>query len=210
MGFNPRPPFPGGDARSRASLSPPFSGFNPRPPFPGGDAWIADDSQLKIAEFQSTPPVSGRRCGAEKPEMLIYALGKFQSTPPVSGRRCIVNGGGRAAGRQVSIHAPRFREAMLVMCWYSLSTSMFQSTPPVSGRRCASTTLPWPTPSCFNPRPPFPGGDAAGRKRFLYASFCFNPRPPFPGGDALLIDLFEVLTDVSIHAPRFREAMREI
>jgi len=35
----------------------------------------------------------------------------------------------------------------------------------------------------------------------------FNPRPPFPGGDAAILKLFNIETGVSIHAPRFREAM---
>ncbi len=36
---------------------------------------------------------------------------------------------------------------------------------------------------------------------------CFNPRPPFPGGDAKLHLTFGLPRLVSIHAPRFREAM---
>ncbi len=36
----------------------------------------------------------------------------------------------------------------------------------------------------------------------------FNPRPPFPGGDAVAYIGAGVLApEVSIHAPRFREAM---
>jgi len=39
----------------------------------------------------------------------------------------------------------------------------------------------------------------------------FNPRPPFPGGDALPVVMDMPLQHmVSIHAPRFREAMLEI
>ena len=37
---------------------------------------------------------------------------------------------------------------------------------------------------------------------------CFNPRPPFPGGDAQIPENVFVDGDVSIHAPRFREAMQ--
>ncbi len=37
---------------------------------------------------------------------------KFQSTPPVSGRRCPSKGGLSPESIAVSIHAPRFREAM--------------------------------------------------------------------------------------------------
>ena len=39
-------------------------------------------------------------------------------------------------------------------------------------------------------------------------SACFNPRPPFPGGDALVRQRRPGDDVVSIHAPRFREAMR--
>ena len=37
--------------------------FNPRPPFPGGDAVLAAVGRRR-ARFQSAPPVSGRRCHA--------------------------------------------------------------------------------------------------------------------------------------------------
>ncbi len=39
---------------------------------------------------------------------------------------------------------------------------------------------------------------------------CFNPRPPFPGGDALYQESGATDFVVSIHAPRFREAMPEM
>ena len=83
----------------------------------------------------------------------------------------------------VSIHAPRFREAMPTKQRNQSGASVFQSTPPVSGRRCVAFYGPVPLGCCFNPRPPFPGGDAAA------------PALEAPTGV------------VSIHAPRFREAM---
>ena len=61
---------------------------------------------------------------------------KFQSTPPVSGRRCRSMSGRLGLVVAVSIHAPRFREAMPVHAGEHLPPLLFQSTPPVSGRRC--------------------------------------------------------------------------
>ena len=132
--FNPRPPFPGGDARFFSCSNSSTSSFNPRPPFPGGDAvehyrlvvvrkWVSihaprfreampmprqtplpvlivsihaprfreamppeDKALLRLNQFQSTPPVSGRRCIDGTSAGALKAL--FQSTPPVSGRRC--------------------------------------------------------------------------------------------------------------------------
>ena len=83
----------------------------------------------------------------------------------------------------VSIHAPRFREAMPAACNCSVLMVTFQSTPPVSGRRCAIDYVE------------------------NLASPCFNPRPPFPGGDAATVEFDAIDEIVSIHAPRFREAM---
>ena len=115
-----------------------------------------------IKLFQSTPPVSGRRCPAVphwRPQRH-----RFQSTPPVSGRRCArwfrsarraprfnprppFPGGDacrsirRADWCRVSIHAPRFREAMRLRWFSDGIPHMFQSTPPVSGRRCRQRVL---------------------------------------------------------------------
>ena len=108
----------------------------------------------------------------------------FQSTPPVSGRRC----------RRASVWTCSFCE--------------FQSTPPVSGRRCLAPAAIRIAKSSFNPRPPFPGGDADEGVEGRGQLQGFNPRPPFPGGDAPFCGHEDVEIDVSIHAPRFREAMR--
>jgi len=180
--------------------------------------------------FQSTPPVSGRRCVLSIPALVASSF-MFQSTPPVSGRRCEFSvakasgngsfnprppfpGGDADSGRAleqpagVSIHAPRFREAMQPrMCCRQHATNR------------------------FNPRPPFPGGDAEAKLDALYsklvsihaprfreamrcgmgrASVCqrFQSTPPVSGRrcDAFLGGSAIVFI-VSIHAPRFREAM---
>ena len=60
----------------------------------------------------------------------------------------------------------------------------------------------------FNPRPPFPGSDAIGKYYQGAMPDGFNPRPPFPGSDAGAPRLPEADGNVSIHAPRFRGAMR--
>ena len=107
----------------------------------------------------------------------------FQSTPPVAGRRCKTQSVARIRF-DVSIHAPRCREAMPKPMMMLITASMFQSTPPVAGRRCSTNLNSIIIPPCFNPRPPLPGGDAIS---ILYRS-----------GDR----------NVSIHAPRCREAMQ--
>jgi len=139
----------------------------------------------RMFKFQSTPPVSGRRCSGRLAGSAQYS--RFQSTPPVSGRRCP---------------------------WVLAKTDdslRFQSTPPVSGRRCPLLpTLITSEVNCFNPRPPFPGGDAAFWPRREHGHSRFNPRPPFPGGDACHCDGCCSWKEVSIHAPRFREAMPAI
>ncbi len=156
----------------------------------------------------------------------------------------------------VSIHAPRFQEAMRRRLRRRVCRRRFQSTPPVSRRRCARWLRTTRWHERFNPRPPFPGGDArsgthhhhaaamfqstppvsrrrcprskrlssmahqfqstppVSRRRCRCGQFvrflfiCFNPRPPFPGGDAIAGVNIMFVKSVSIHAPRFQEAMR--
>jgi len=85
----------------------------------------------------------------------------------------------------VSIHAPRFREAMLTIEDMSIVDKLFQSTPPVSGRRCnygevlrLRINVSIHAPRFREAMRWLPVGCAVGR------------------------------SIVSIHAPRFREAMR--
>lgn len=66
--------------------------FNPRSPFPGSDAFMVLLSFGRVVKFQSTLPVSEERCDIE---------------------RCVGVGNDK-----VSIHAPRFRGAMLISCNY--------------------------------------------------------------------------------------------
>ena len=91
-----------------------------------------------MQQFQSTPPVSGERCHLT--EKFYMEQMPFQSTPPVSGERCIWFGVSVRRSAKVSIHAPRFRGAMLSRILPKAPTQPFQSTPPVSGERCP--TLP--------------------------------------------------------------------
>ena len=113
-----------------------------------------------------------------------------------------------AATRRVSIHAPRFREAMISRmlrewCEGSFNPrppfpggdggpispecprTAFQSTPPVSGRRWQH-----PTPARSSTRvsihaPRFREAMARVLAAITGRALRFNPRPPFPGGDAL-------------------------
>ena len=180
--FNPRPPFPGGDAAESAIGFDKLCCFNPRPPFPGGDALALPARSISTWTFQSTPPVSGRRCMQFHGGFLWKDC--FNPRPPFPGGDAQVIPASVAIF-VVSIHAPRFREAMHDLLSLAADVQLFQSTPPVSGRRCLTTLQSAPAFQSFNPRPPFPGGDA----RVAVVSH----RPVI----------------VSIHAPRFREAMRK-
>ena len=160
----------------------PRRGFNPRPPFPGGDEVILIDRE-PVAKFQSTPPVSGRRC----------FLPAFERTLKL-----------------VSIHAPRFREAMVRCLVCAPGNRQFQSTPPVSGRRWVSARPCRTHQRCFNPRPPFPGGDGAGLCRVSAERQVSIHAPRFR--EAMVHQALRRTypLNVSIHAPRFREAMNLI
>ena len=158
-------------------------------------------------EFQSTPPVSGKRCpvagcpacrstrfnprlpfpGSDAPRAWVQYLQNklFQSTPPVSGKRCPRREGFSVKQRLVSIHASRFREAMPYRVIDPPRVGRFQSTPPVSGKRCAGAEIDVPDDSAVS----------------IHAS---RFREAMRGVTVPL-----AATDpVSIHASRFREAMR--
>ena len=131
--------------------------FNPRLPFPGGDA-------------------------------------RRQAAPADTSR--------------VSIHASRFREAMLCEPSRRPGRVLFQSTPPVSGRRCAITRPPTRRHTLFQSTPPVSGRRCAQSRTSRAGKRSFNPRLPFPGGDADDQITGLDVKPVSIHASRFREAMR--
>ena len=161
-----------------------------------------------VGLFQSTPPVAGEAMRA----MLIARteIAKaFQSTPPVAGRRCGDVGAGDGVPADVSIHAPRCREAMQMPTGIPIAFAAVSIHAPRcrEAMHCAAhQTIKHDTR--FNPRPPLPGGDAraatvcvptlssfqstppvAGRRCVgLWGNSDvdtgFNPRPPLPGGDA--------------------------
>ncbi len=132
--FNPRPPFPEGDAwQCRFFFQVRYS-FNPRPPFPEGDAssrvgfCVISQVSIHALRFQRA---------MRKFVFLCCILLKFQSTPSVSRGRCL--------GRW---HSSRY-------------VPLFQSTPSVSRGRCSRLPCSTPASIGFNPRPPFPEGDAS-------------------------------------------------
>ena len=206
--FNPRSPFPGSDAVTVTGAKTfTLIGFNPRSPFPGSDATPSANAPSPISRvsihaprFRGAMPRRRYRDDRFKPTVSIHAprfrgamrnvdcqVGfdlLFQSTLPVSGERCRHR---HFVGffNAVSIHAPRFRGAML-----------------------ARASSPAESLSCFNPRSPFPGSDASLLRCRSFQSACFNPRSPFPGSDATTQAVGLLDTIVSIHAPRFRGAMR--
>ena len=133
QGFNPRPPFPEGDAMGFSSSIGGFVSFNPRPPFPEGDAspWHPYCHHRRVSihalRFQRAMQLP-----ASRGDVALL----FQSTPSVSRGRCAI--------------APRMIP----------TESMFQSTPSVSRGRCHAPSSSPTTKYSFNPRPPFPEGDA--------------------------------------------------
>ena len=187
-----------------------YSGrFNPRPPFPEGDASVLSakpsstrvsihalrfqramqKSSIGLTElhlFQSTPSVSRGRCAdfldldAAALRVSIHALrfqramhrghpgdpcvAEFQSTPSVSRGRC-PHRLGCTRRRYVSIHALRFQRAMQALWTCSVSRKLFQSTPSVSRGRCHVQQRASRQAEGFNPRPPFPEGDALRRRQ---------------------------------------------
>jgi len=132
--FNPRPPFPGGDAGRGLVPATATACFNPRPPFPGGDAFHADGALANHLCFNPRPPFPGGdafSCAGKRQRMV-----RFNPRPPFPGGDARYR---RRLARRfpVSIHAPRFREAMLGKGAADAAAPLrFQSTPPVSGRRC--------------------------------------------------------------------------
>jgi len=139
-------------------------------------------ARLRSTPFQSTPPVSGRRCRGPA-RGRIHSFG-FNPRPPFPGGDA-VDRSSRDVDRQVSIHAPRFREAM-----------------PGGQTICALGN------NRFNPRPPFPGGDACSCvKSPVKPSPVSIHAPRFR--EAMHQHAVDALRPglVSIHAPRFREAM---
>ena len=84
--------------------------FQSTPPVSGRRCNKANGASNTNYQFQSTPPVSGRRCAVISLTPIVELL--FQSTPPVSGRRCLLLSLYKHKLLEVSIHAPRFREAM--------------------------------------------------------------------------------------------------
>ncbi len=134
----------------------------------------------------------------------------FQSTPPVSGRRCLSDLIRYGSTWTVSIHAPRFREAMPREFLSMMSDVWFQSTPPVSGRRCPPLAKPNRPAQSFQSTPPVSGRRCKTAPTSTTCTPKFQSTPPVSGrrclGKTTLND--DRFTIVSIHAPRFREAMR--
>ena len=125
--------------------------------------------------FQSTPPVAGGRMGRDH---LAWAKNpSFNPRPPLLGGEC-ADGICKGTGTVVSIHAPR--------CW--------------GANACSTSLAAWP--KCFNPRPPLLGGEclqcAITPSRWLR----FQSTPPVAGGRMLDRLCANLITAVSIHAPR--------
>ncbi|MEN9479078.1 MAG: hypothetical protein RLZZ298_473 [Pseudomonadota bacterium] len=163
-------------APSRSTL-----GFNPRPSLPRGDAPTAQLKAWVLHKFQSTPLVAERRCEVRNERATKQA--GFNPRPSLPRGDAYTE---KAVRRkiEVSIHAPRCREAMQGNNHDFPPLAKFQSTPLVAERRCHyAASL---SPSC---------------------SMCFNPRPSLPRGDARCGGSNATSLNVSIHAPRCREAM---
>lgn len=81
-----QPPRLSVQSSTSAGLLPRCRCFNPCSPFPGSDAPSLHAQPQQIRAFQSTLPVSGKRCMVGS--SLLRMIFVFQSTLPVSGERC--------------------------------------------------------------------------------------------------------------------------
>ena len=201
-----------------------LSCFNPRLPLPGGDAQrrhgngrlhgvsihasrcreampAVSTTPTTRKRFQSTPPVAGRRCGAQWREDGHRLVSIHASRC----REAMLRRRHRSCSRfPVSIHASRCREAMRAARgsparrssfnprlplpggdarrWLEkkLAVLTFQSTPPVAGRRCAMLPAACISLNCFNPRLPLPGGDAPSPMHAA-CPWRFQSTPPVAG-----------------------------
>ena len=149
--------------------------------------------------FQSTPPVSRRRCGVSPPTVNDWV--KFQSTPPVSRRRCVAQRIPTGTFG-VSIHASCFQKAMhfvaitdLPVYGVSIHASCFQKAMPLAlataiaipavsihascFQKAMRRIYAWQTSiNCFNPRLLFPEGDACTSPSCPCRSYSFQSTPP--------------------------------
>ncbi len=131
----------------------------------------------------------------------------FQSTLPVAGERCLRRGRHRPNDRLVSIHAPRCRGAMLLDSATCRPRAWFQSTLPVAGERCLDGARSKGNGQGFNPRSPLPGSDAPPSARQFLRSQVSIHAPRCRGAMRGGLVPPEHGKIVSIHAPRCRGAM---
>ncbi len=110
--FNPRLPFPGGDAAGFWPVGASDEGFNPRLPFPGGDALNQSQAtelkrgvSIHASRFREAMPLDVARHTDVNP-VSIHASRFREAMPERAVDAC--------QARLVSIHASRFREAMPV------------------------------------------------------------------------------------------------
>jgi len=96
---------------------------------------------------------------------------------------------------EVLFQSTPLREGRLISETLLVRIILFQSTPLREGRHEAVSAC--TRPPCFNPRPCARGD--GHRFRYPRGIFSFNPRPCARGDFFLL--LFELVFDVSIHAP---------
>ena len=158
--------------------------------------------------FQSTPPVAGRRCalpagagwtniarfnprlpllGGDAAACRVYAKAEYRFNPrlPLLGGDAL-RPRHRRGDADVSIHASRCWEAMLMRGLVKFGKPMFQSTPPVAGRRCPEHLV----ADCH-------------RAVSIHASRCWEAMPRQGNLD-------DDAGAVSIHASRCWEAMPSV
>ena len=137
--------------------------------------------QQTASQFQSTPPVAGRRC---------YSGDAAATDTKCFNPRLPLLGGDALRGSPttticwVSIHASRCWEAMRSISLRLRFFRSFQSTPPVAGRRCPQPAASAPSATTFQSTPPVAGRRCHGTDRHRGSPRSFNPRLPLLGGDA--------------------------
>ena len=126
--------------------------------------------------FQSTPPVSRRRCRIGTARMNAKQCFNPRLLFPEGDARRALDA---RAGAFVSIHASCFQKAMPAATQTFKCFVLFQSTPPVSRRRCHDPEMrPGGSSTCFNPRLLFPEGDAFQAAQLRFQPPEFQSTPP--------------------------------
>ena len=178
--FQSTPPVAGGRCHLNPAIWQGMYRFNPRPPLPGGDA----KSSGAVSAFDGVS-IHAPRCRGAMPGRAARRRSpctRFNPRPPLPGGDAS-NPADRQTKEIVSIHAPRCRGAMPTATASSpTASSGFNPRPPLPGGDAAARPSAVRRWSSFNPRPPLPGGDARRSGTSRPVKYPFQSTPPVAGG----------------------------